>query len=191
MARRAGFTTCVAGNPWHAGLMPEGITEKQHHLVTSWLGRYEVVADQSWPLQDTTVLQVKDVHGHQLIIKASETSHHIRREIAAYSRGMPGLEGRVPVLLHAAADARLLVTRFLPGTLVAGSNAEQDPETYRQAGSILAALHQPAGISHSYVRALKTRTGSIIKRAVSLLPGRPWSSSQWPLMASCRALLSW
>lgn len=150
--------------------MPEGITERQQSILTSWLGRYEVVVDHSWPLQDTTVLQVKDVQGHQLIIKASETSHHIRREIAAYSRGMPGLDGRVPVMLQSAADARLLITRFLPGTLVAGTPAEQEPETYRQAGVILAALHQPAGTSHSYVRALKTKTGSIIKRAGSLLP---------------------
>jgi len=151
-------------------LVKDGISEEQQRLLSSWLGPFEVISDHSWPMQDTTVLQLGTPDGGRYIVKASQTSHHIRREIAAYSRGMPGLEGRVPVLLHAAADARLLVTRFLPGSLVAGSNAEQDPETYRQAGSILAALHQPAGISHSYVRALKTRTGSIIKRAVSLLP---------------------
>ncbi|WP_051421674.1 phosphotransferase family protein [Paenarthrobacter nicotinovorans] len=150
--------------------MPEGITERQRNVLTSWLGPYAVVQDHSWPLQDTTVLQLEAAGGDHVMVKASTASHHIRREIAAYSRGMPGLDGRVPVLLHASPEAGLLVTRYLPGTVVAGTPSENEPETYRQAGSILAALHQPAGTSHSYVRALKTKTGHIIERAASLLP---------------------
>lgn len=148
----------------------EGINEEQQRLLSSWLGPFEVVRDHSWPLQDTTVLQLGTSDGSQFIVKASQTSHHIRREIAAYARGIPGLEGRVPSLVHASADARVLVSRFLPGTPVAGTPAEHDPETYRQAGAILRQLHQPAGSSGSYMRSLAARTSAVINKARSLLP---------------------
>ncbi|MCT9868832.1 phosphotransferase [Paenarthrobacter aurescens] len=150
--------------------MTRSITEQQHGLLTSWLGNYTVVQNHSWPLQDTTVLQVADPDGQEFIVKASTTSHHIRREIDAYSRGLPGLEGRVPTLRHAAPDAGLLVTTYLPGSLVAGSDAETDPETFHEAGALLATLHQPAGTSRSYTRALTARTTSIIESAHGLLP---------------------
>lgn len=146
------------------------ITEQQHGLLTSWLGTYTVVEDHSWPLQDTTVLQVVAPDGPHYIVKASTTSHHIRREIAAHSRGLSGLEGCVPTLRHAAPEAGLLVTTYLPGKLVAGTAAESDPETYREAGALLSRLHRPAGTSRGYVRALTARTNSTIERAHGLLP---------------------
>ncbi|WP_284986105.1 aminoglycoside phosphotransferase family protein [Arthrobacter sp. fls2-241-R2A-172] len=169
MARRAGLTTRVASNPWHAGLVKDGISEEQQRLLSSWLGPFEVISDHSWPMQDTTVLQLGTPDGGRFIVKASQTSHHVRREIAAYSRGMPGLEGRVPSLVHASTDARLLVTRFLPGILVAGSPAEHIPDTYRQAGALLARLHSPAGVSRSYMRSLAARTRAVIGKAQGLL----------------------
>lgn len=149
--------------------MTEGITEEQNGLLTSWLGGFRVVRDHSWPLQDTTVLQLETAVGDHVMVKASGTSHHIRREIAAYSRGLPGLEGNVPVMLHAAPDAGLLVTRYLPGAVVAGTPAEEDPETYRQAGELLRLLHQPAGTSGSYLKSLTIRTTSMLERAHGLL----------------------
>jgi Ser/Thr protein kinase RdoA (MazF antagonist) len=149
--------------------MTEGLTEEQRALLESWLGHYRVVRDHSWPLQDTTVLQLETAYGDQVIIKASETSHHIRREIAAYSRGLPGLDGNVPVMLHAAPGAGLLVTRYLPGAVVAGTPAEDDAQTYRQAGELLRLLHQPAGTSGSYLRSLSIRTSSMLDKAHGLL----------------------
>ncbi len=128
-----------------------------------------MVQDHSWPLQDTTVLQVAARDGLEFIVKASTTSHHIRREIAAYSRGLHGLDGRVPTLRHAAPEAGLLVTVYLPGTLVAGTPAEFDPATYRAAGALLSMLHRPAGTSRSYVRAMTARTSALLDRAQGLL----------------------
>ena len=158
--------------------MTAAITELQQSLLLSWLGDFTVMQDHSWPLQDTTVLQVAAPDGHEYIVKASITSHHIRREIAAYSRGLPGLHGRVPTLKHASPEAGLLVTGYLPGTLVAGTSSESDPRTYREAGVLLSRIHLPAGISRSYSSALAARTGSLIQRAHGLLPGETHSRLQ-------------
>ena len=96
--------------------MRQGITEEQSRLLTSWLGEFGVVQDCSWPLQDTNVLHVATPPGEEFIVKASTTSHHIHREIAAHAGGFGGLHGRVPALRHASAKAGILVTEFLPGT---------------------------------------------------------------------------
>ncbi|KRE81050.1 hypothetical protein [Arthrobacter sp. Soil762] len=96
--------------------MRQGITDGQSRLLTSWLGEVSVVQDYSWPLQDTNVLHVVTPSGEGFIVKASTTSHHIRREIAAHAGRFDGLRGRVPALRHASAEAGILVTEFLPGS---------------------------------------------------------------------------
>jgi hypothetical protein len=50
-------------------------------------------------------------------------------------------ESRSTQLAYADGDAKLLVTRYLPGELAQGSEHEHLPETYRQAGRLLAELH--------------------------------------------------
>lgn len=148
------------------------ITEEQNKLLVSWLGTFTVVTDHSWPLQDTSVILVRTPAGGDFIVKASMTSHHIRREIAAHKAGFIGLNGRVPVLKHASIDAGLLVAEYLPGSLVEGSPAEGNPETYRQAGALLGKIHQPAGISHEYAHALLRRTRTQIDHAQGLVEER-------------------
>ncbi|MEO8283145.1 MAG: aminoglycoside phosphotransferase family protein [Pseudarthrobacter sp.] len=150
--------------------MRPGITDEQRRLLTCWLGSFSVVRDYSWPLQDTTVLHVVAPSGEELIVKASTTSHHIRREIAAHGLGFEDLAGRVPVLRHASAEAGILVTGFLSGTLVAGTPAEDDPETYRQAGALLKGIHRHAGTSAHYIKALIAKTWSWMDRAHGLVP---------------------
>ncbi len=150
--------------------MCQGITDEQGRLLVSWLGAFSVIRDYSWPLQDTTVLHIVAPPGEEFIVKASSTSHHIRREIAAYAAGFEGLAGRVPLLRHASAQAGILVTEFLPGTLVEGTPAEDDPETYRQAGALLKKIHRAAGTSASYAKALKAKTRSWMDRATGLVP---------------------
>jgi Phosphotransferase enzyme family len=151
--------------------MGPGITDEQGRLLASWLGTFSVVRDYSWPLQDTTVLHALVPSGGQFIVKASTTSHHIRREIAAHEVSINGLTGRVPLLRHASAEAGILVTEFLPGTLVEGTPAEDDPDTYRQAGALLQRIQQPAGVSASYAKALIIKTRSWLGRANGLVPG--------------------
>lgn len=126
--------------------------------------------DYSWPLQDTNVLHVATPSGEGFIIKASTTSHHIHREIAAHAAGFERLDGRVPALRHASAEAGILVTEFLPGIMVEGTPAEDDQETYRQAGALLARIHRPAGASSTYATALTAKTRAWMDRAHGLLP---------------------
>ena len=150
--------------------MRQGITEEQSRLLTSWLGDFSVVQDCSWPLQDTNVLHIVTPSGEGFIVKASTTSHHIRREIAAHAGGFEGLHGRVPAVRHASTEAGILVTEFLPGTLVEGTPAEDHPETYRQAGELLARIHRPAGDSSTHTKALTMKTRAWMDRAHGLLP---------------------
>jgi Ser/Thr protein kinase RdoA (MazF antagonist) len=49
--------------------------------------------------------------------------------------------GRAPIRVHADVATNLLVTGYLPGRLVLGTDHAHDPATYRQAGELLALLH--------------------------------------------------
>lgn len=119
------------------------LTTRQVELLDAWLPGGEVVHDHGWGLVATTVLEV--VHGgDRLIVKAGgESDGHIRRELRAHRNwlGPWTTRGRAPDLVHGDDDAKILVTRYLPGRLVLGDDAADDPETYRQAGALLAALH--------------------------------------------------
>jgi tRNA A-37 threonylcarbamoyl transferase component Bud32 len=150
---------------------PGNLSDRQRHLLSGWLGRWEVVADHSWPLQDTTVLQVRahsDDADH--LVKASPTSHHIGREIAAYQDFLSHLDLPAPRLEHADPDAGILVTTYLPGGIVQGSPAEANPETYRQAGQILGRLQVPGEWSEDYVARLVASTRRRAQEAAGLVP---------------------
>lgn len=119
------------------------LSPQQVRLLDAWLPGAEIVRDHGWGLVATTVLEV--VHdGDRLIVKAGgETDGHIRREVRAHREWLrPWVaHGHAPRLVEADAGAKVLVTRYLPGRLVLGDAAADEPETYRQAGSLLARLH--------------------------------------------------
>ena len=82
--------------------------------------------------------------GSRFIVKAGgESDHHIERELHAHLNwlGPWTSRGRAPILERGDAEAKLLVTRHLPGRLVLGSEHADAPSTYRQAGELLALLH--------------------------------------------------
>jgi antitoxin (DNA-binding transcriptional repressor) of toxin-antitoxin stability system len=117
---------------------------RQRALVEAWLPGAEVEADLGWGLVATTVLRVRAAGGGLCVVKAGGPSdHHIAREIRAHLSWLgPWVRsGRAPTLLHHDADARVLVTRWLPGRLVLDDPAAGDPEVYAQAGRLLAQLH--------------------------------------------------
>jgi aminoglycoside/choline kinase family phosphotransferase len=156
-----------------------GLSDRQCHLLTQWLGRWEVVADLSWPLQDTVVVQVRSYPdtqpGNQAddadhIVKASLTSHHIGREIRAHQDFLSHLNLPAPRLEHADLDAGILVTTHVPGDIVQGATAERDPETYRQAGQILRRLQVPGEWSDRYVARLVASSRSRAQEAAGLVP---------------------
>ena len=148
------------------------LTTRQRDLLNQWLGPFELIADHSWPLQDTTVLKIRTVSsgtGEDFIVKASSTSHHIAREIQAHLSGAVSLPGRIPTMRFSSVEDGMLVADFIPGTLVQGTPAEFDAETYRQAGQLLAVLQHPCGESSEYFPALKAKTLDILARSVDLL----------------------
>jgi hypothetical protein len=121
------------------------LTPGQQRLLASWFGDLEVVADHSWGLVDTVVLRVRSQHGDAIVKAAGPDNHHIVREIAAH-RGWtrPWLErGAIGRLLQSSDEDRVLALEYLPGQLVQDvPDAAGDPETYRQAGALLADFHE-------------------------------------------------
>lgn len=120
------------------------LTPEQRSLVGAWLPGAVVAEDLGWGLIQTTVLRLRRPDGADVVVKAGGASDvHIGREIRAHLSWLgPWVRaGRAPVLLHHDAAAKVLVTRWLPGRLVLGAAAQDDPATHRQAGRLLADLH--------------------------------------------------
>lgn len=126
----------------------ERLGPRQRRLVADWLPGVEVVHDHSWGLVDRVVLELES-GGQRFILKAGgPDDHHQQREVRAHLEWLEPwtARGLAPRLAHHDLDANLLVTRHLPGVLVEGTSAADDPRTYRQAGRLLALLHQQAGV---------------------------------------------
>lgn len=116
---------------------------EQRELLAPWVPDARVLADHSWGSVGTIVLELESEQG-RLVVKAGGPSDgHIRRELRAHEQwlGPWVATGHAPALLHGDASAKLLVTRYLPGRLVEGTPAQDDPDTYRQAGELLARYH--------------------------------------------------
>lgn len=120
-----------------------GLTPRQRALLARWLPGAQLVADHSWGLVGTTVLELHVPTGRVIVKAGDEDDHHLARELRAHRQWLAvwTRTGRAPRLLHADAGAKLLVTQYLPGRLVEGDPAQDRPETYRQAGELLAEFH--------------------------------------------------
>ena len=121
-----------------------GLTPSQRELVRHWLPRAELVADHSWGLVATTVLELSGPDGPVIVKAGGSEDHHIAREIAAHRRWLHPWtsSGHAPQMVAADEEAKLLVTEYLPGRLVEGDPSQDGPETYRQAGSLLSHFHR-------------------------------------------------
>lgn len=120
-----------------------GLTSRQRTLIAQWLPGARLVAEHSWHLVGTTVLELAGPTGRMIVKAGDAQDHHLARELRAHQRWLTvwTRAGRAPLLLHADAAAKLLVTRYLPGRLVEGDPAQHAPGTYRQAGRLLADFH--------------------------------------------------
>jgi phosphotransferase family enzyme len=126
----------------------EQLSTLQRELCRRWLPDATVERDHSWGLIGTTVLEVSSA-GRRFIVKAGdERDHHLARELRAHREWLAPWTaiGRAPLLAHADADAKLLVTHHLPGELVQGHAAQDLPDTYRQAGDLLRRLHTQSSV---------------------------------------------
>jgi len=122
----------------------DALPPAQAAVVRGALPGAEVVHDHSWGLVPTVVLELRTPDGAAYVVKAGgEADHHIAREVRAHRHwvGVLAGRGRAPTLVHGDADAKVVVTTHLPGRLVEGTPAEWEPQTYRQAGELLAAFH--------------------------------------------------
>ncbi|GAA0956436.1 hypothetical protein GCM10009554_65910 [Kribbella koreensis] len=128
------------------------LDQRQRDLLAEWLPRAEVVKDLSWGLVGTTVLELLQ-DGDRYIAKAGDAADgNIATEIEAHRTWLKPwtAHNRAPELVHSDEQAKLLVTRYLPGHLVEGTDHEHNPETYRQAGELLAQLHGQSAVTDDF-----------------------------------------
>lgn len=120
-----------------------GLSAAQRSFLNQCFGSWRVLADHSWGLTDTAVLEVEST-GERFIVKAGGPgNHHISRELRAHQQWTkPWLDADAVGKLVAADQAEnILVITYLPGELVEGSAAQDNADTYRQAGHLLATFH--------------------------------------------------
>jgi tRNA A-37 threonylcarbamoyl transferase component Bud32 len=123
-------------------LLP-GLSAAQQQRLDAVLPGLELVADLAWGLLDTAVVHVRH-GGRDLVVKAGgPDNHHLDREITAHRSMTRPLvaAGRAGRLVHASRELNLLVVSYVPGELVQGRPEEHDPDAHRQAGELLAMLH--------------------------------------------------
>jgi hypothetical protein len=121
----------------------ERLSPEQRDRLDAWLPGAVVERDHSWGLVETVVLEVTHGGSRYIVKAAGPHDHHLARELRAHARWLEPWTriGRAPVLVRADEGARLLVTEHLPGELVLGTPAADDPDVHRQAGELLALLH--------------------------------------------------
>jgi hypothetical protein len=135
------------------------LSAQQRTLVTRWLPGATVEEDHSWGLVETVVLQLNHAGSRSIVKAGAENDHHIEREIHAHLDWLAPWtsRGRAPVLRHFDVAANVLVTSCLPGRLVLGTDHADDPETYRQAGRLLALLHGQTAVADDDYEARRNR----------------------------------
>ncbi len=119
------------------------LSARQRELLAQVVPDARVVADLGWGLVETFVLEVDSSLGRLVVKAGGEKDGHIARELRAHREWLePWVStGHAPELVFGDAEAKLLVTRYLPGTLIEGAPAQDAPETYRQGGELLARFH--------------------------------------------------
>lgn len=146
----------------------------QRARLDQWFPDHQVVADHAWPGQDSIVLELVTADGDLIIAKASigpTFDHHLSRELRAHRLLGTQWGTGFPRLLCADDDARLLVTRRLPGELCEGTDCATDPAIHRAAGSLLAELQQaaPPRWSESWGRGTLNSVVLLLERARALI----------------------
>lgn len=140
--------------------LTDALAHSQARLLKRWLPGHAAVADHSWGLIGTTVLELA-VGEKRYIAKAGDVDDtHIAREWRAHREWLtPFLVGHeVSRLVYGSLPDKLLVLEYLHGDLVQGSGAEDSPAVFAAAGELLARLHGQAPIEDSgYPQSLVAR----------------------------------
>lgn len=122
------------------------LSPQQVRLLEIWAPGSRVVADHSWGLTDTVVVEIASGRGRAIVKAGGPSNHHIDRELRAHQGWTRAWvqAGRTSTLLAADAAARILLLSYLPGCLVEGDPAQDDPGTFHQAGQLLSVFHAQA-----------------------------------------------
>jgi aminoglycoside phosphotransferase len=121
----------------------------------------------------TFVLELEHDGARYIAKAADETDHHLVRELRAHRNWLRPwtTRGRAAELINADEDAKLLLTRFLPGELVEGTPYEWTPDTYHQAGELLAVFHQQSAVpDDSYESRENARTLKDLRKPHRIAP---------------------
>ncbi|MGC4173986.1 aminoglycoside phosphotransferase family protein [Demequina sp.] len=122
--------------------MSGGLTSEQVSLLAKSLPGYRIVADHSWGLIGTTVLEVAAADRRYIVKAGDGADIHIARETRAHLEWMaPFGQGEVSHLVYGEPSEKLLILEYLPGELVQGSGVEREPWVYESAGALLARFH--------------------------------------------------
>lgn len=138
-----------------------GLTAPRRTLVSTWLPGVEVVSDHSWGLTDTQVLRLRHDGADYTAKCFGPRNHHFERELRGHREFTAPLlpDARVPRLVRADEDTRVLLLTWLPGRLVEGDPSATEPDTHRQAGELLARFHdQPGRPSTTWLDEVRDRT---------------------------------
>jgi pyruvate,water dikinase len=129
---------------WQAAgdYLPAPVAGYTHRIV----GPFDLVATRSWRYHGGEVWEIS-AGASRYIVKRHRNGRHWRREVAGYERAATLPAGRVPRLTGADEDLAVLIITLLPGTGLdqAALGAAEEREAYRQAGTLLRALHEAAG----------------------------------------------
>lgn len=123
------------------------LSQPQRDLLAQWLPNSVVLQDHSWGLVDNVVLEVESDQERYILKADGPSTQHIGRELDAHEQWLSRwvAAGRAPRLVAGDREVGILLTRYLPGQLVLGTPAQDDPDTFRQAGELLAMMHGQTG----------------------------------------------
>lgn len=122
------------------------LSGSQRRLLRGWMPHARALADHSWGLVDTVVLEISDGRRRAIVKAGGPDNHHLDRELDAHE-GFTSVWTRTdsaPTLLHADRAERIAVLSYLPGTLAYRAPAATDPAVHRRAGELLRLFHSQA-----------------------------------------------
>lgn len=116
-------------------------------LARHTVGDFAVLADRSWPRDNSVVWEIADSCGRHWFVKRHPTPRFHAREVNAYREWTAALgPNHTPRLAGVDAAAAAIVVSALPGKVMKTLplTDEDEAETYRQLGELTRRLHEAA-----------------------------------------------
>jgi Ser/Thr protein kinase RdoA (MazF antagonist) len=116
-------------------------------LVYRTVGDFTIIADRSWPRDNSVVWEIADSRDRRWYVKQHPTPLFHEREATAYQKWTAALgPQRAPMLRTADKQAQAIVVSGLPGRIIKALNltAADEQEIYRQLGELMRCLHLAA-----------------------------------------------